>query len=201
MGHSEVGSMKAFALCWLCLTLVLSTTGCKSLFSSTSQRSRTPWQNFEQAQAAYDQVIPHKTSVTELKGLGFDPLNTPNVKILTYLDLIQRFIPNASITLNDLQPDVRSCIESKDCCHAYELELDLTDNKRYGNLMLDIFGFNRKTKTTGWTFKALIIVKDDVVAYKLRSGQPNVDRLEKKTKPLGPLQELDNILLKLIGSF
>jgi len=193
--------MKLLTTCLLCLALVASTTGCKSLFSSSSQRSRTPWQNFEQAQAAYDQVIPHKTSVAELKGLGFDPLTTPNVKILTYLDLIQRFIPNASITLNDLQPDVRSCIESKDCCHAYEMDLELTDSKRYGNLFLDVFGFNRKTKTTGWTFKALIIVKDETVAYKLRSGEPNVDKLEKKTKPLGPLQELDNIATKLIGAF
>jgi hypothetical protein len=81
------------------------------------------------------------------------------------------------------------------------MDLDLTNNKRFGNLALDIFGFNRKTKTTGWTFKALIIVKDDIVAYKIRSGEPNVDRLEQKTKPLGPLQELDNILLKLIGAF
>jgi hypothetical protein len=193
--------MKAFATCLLCLALGFLTTGCKSLFSSSSQRTRTPWQNFDQAQSAYDQVIPHKTTIGELKTLGFDPHHTPNIKILTYLDLIQRFIPNASISLNDLQPDVRACIESKDCCHAYELDLEMTDNKRYGNLMLDVFGFNRKTKTTGWTFKALIIVKDDIVAYKLRSGEPNVDKLEKKTKPLGPLQEMDNVLTKVISAF
>ncbi len=137
---------------------------------------------------------------SELRTLGFDPVSTPNVKILTYLDLIQRFIPNASISLKDLQPDVRDCIESKDCCHAYEMELDMTNNKRFGNLALDIFGFDRRTKTSGWTFKALIIVKDDVVAYKIRSGEPNVDRIDRRTKPLGPLQELDNILLKLVGS-
>ena len=193
--------MKALATSLMCLALVFSTTGCKSLFSSSVTRTRTPWQNFEQAQEAYDRVIPHKTSLPELKRLGFDPMTTPNIKILTYLDLIQRFIPNASITMNDLQPDVRSCIESKDCCHAYELEVELTDSKRYGNLMLDVFGFNRKTKTSGWTFKALIIVKDDVVAYKLRSGEPNLDRLDKKVRPLGPLQELDNAVLKLIGTF
>lgn len=193
--------MKAFAMCLLYLALVLTTTGCKSLFSSTSQRARTPWQNFDEAQTAYDKVVPHKTTVSELKTMGFDPMTTPNVKILTYLDLIQRFIPNASITFDDLQPDVRACIESKDCCHAYEMDLDLTDNKRFGNLALDVFGFNRKTKTTGWTFKALIIVKDDVVAYKIRSGEPNVDRLEQKTKPLGPLQEMDNILNKVISAF
>jgi hypothetical protein len=193
--------MKAFAMCLLCLALGFLTSGCKSLFASSSQRTRTPWQNFEQAQSAYDQVIPHKTTVSELKNMGFDPHHTPNVKILTYLDLIQRFIPNASITMNDLQPDVRACIESKDCCHAYELELEMTDNKRYGNLALDVFGFNRKTKTTGWTFKALIIVKDDIVAYKLRSGEPNVDKLDKKTKPLGPFQEMDNIITKIISVF
>jgi hypothetical protein len=193
--------MKAFAMCLLYLALVLTTTGCKALFSSSSQRSRTPWQNFDEAQAAYDKVVPHQTTVVELKSMGFDPLTTPNVKILTYLDIIQRFLPNNSITLEDLQPDVRACIESKDCCHAYEMDLDLTDSKRYGNLVLDVFGFNRKTKTSGWTFKALIIVKDDIVAYKLRSGEPNVDRLEEKTKPLGPLQEMDNILSKVISAF
>jgi hypothetical protein len=193
--------MKAFAMCLLYLALVLTTTGCKALFSSSSQRTRTPWQNFDEAQAAYDKVVPHQTTIVELKSMGFDPLTTPNVKILTYLDLIQRFLPNNSITLEDLQPDVRACIESKDCCHAYEMDLDLTDSKRYGNLVLDVFGFNRKTKTTGWTFKALIIVKDDIVAYKLRSGEPNVDRLEEKTKPLGPLQEMDNILSKVISAF
>ena len=193
--------MKAFAMCLLYLALVVTTTGCKALFSSSSQRSRTPWQNFDEAQAAYDKVVPHQTTIVELKTMGFDPLTTPNVKILTYLDLIQRFLPNNSITLEDLQPDVRACIESKDCCHAYEMDLDLTDSKRYGNLVLDVFGFNRKTKTSGWTFKALIIVKDDIVAYKLRSGEPNVDRLEQKTKPLGPLQEMDNILYKVISAF
>jgi hypothetical protein len=193
--------MKSFTMCLLYLALVLTTTGCKSLFSSTSHRSRTPWLNFDEAQTAYDTVIPHKTTLTELKSLGFDPLTTPNVKILTYLDLIQRFIPNSSITIQDLQPDVRDCIESKDCCHAYEMDLDLTDSKRYGNLALDVFGFNRRTRTSGWRFKALVIVKDDVVAYKLRSGEPNVNRLEQKKKPLGPLQEMDNIVMKIIGIF
>ena len=93
-------------MCLLYLALVLTTTGCKALFSSTSQRARTPWQNFDEAQSAYDKVVPHKTTVSELKTMGFDPMTTPNVKILTYLDLIQRFIPNASITFDDLQPDV-----------------------------------------------------------------------------------------------
>ena len=163
------------------------------------KRPRTPWHNFDEAQAAYDRIVPHKTTMAELKQMGFDPASTPNVKILTYLDLINLFLPNNSITLKDLQPDVRECIESKDCCHAYSLNLEISDSKRYGSVFLDVFGFKKNSHITGWTFKALIIVKDDTVAYKLRSGEPNVNRYEKKVKPLGPLQELDGLVMKIPG--
>jgi hypothetical protein len=191
-------------LCTMCLTflaLVLSTTGCKSLFPSDSKTTRSHWQSFDEAQAAFDKITPHKTTVEDLKSLGFDPSTTPNVKLLTYLDLIERFIPNQSITWNDLQPDVRACIESKDCCHAYALDLDIIRNKRYGNLILDVFGFKKNTRITGWSFRALIILKDDMVAYKLRAGEPNIERYEKKTKPLGPLQDLEGLITKVPGMF
>jgi len=176
------------------LALVLTNTGCKSLFSSETTRSRTPWTNFIEAQAAFDKVTPHQTTLAQLKELGFDPEATPNLKVLTYLDLINRFLPNASVRMEDLQPDVRRCIETKDACHAYELELHINDAKRYGNLPLDILGFKRKTHVTGWHFKALFILKDNLVAYKLRSGEPLVDRYEKRIKPLGPLQDLEGAL-------
>jgi hypothetical protein len=191
--------MKSFAMSLLFIALVTSTTGCKSLFPTESKTTRTPWQNFDEAQAAFDKIMPHKTSTEELKALGFDPSTTPNIKVLTYLELIERFIPNQSITLNDLQPDVRACIESKDCCHAYELELDISKSKRYGNLALDVFGFKKNTRVTGWSFKALIIVKDDLVAYKIRSGQPNIERYDKKFKPLGPFQDLEGLVTKVPG--
>ena len=191
--------MKLCTMCLMFLALVLSTTGCKSLFPSDSKSTRSHWQNFDEAQAAFDKITPHKTTVEDLKTLGFDPSTTPNVKLLTYLDLIERFIPNESITLADLQPDVRACIESKDCCHAYALDLDIIRNKRYGNLALDIFGFKKNTRVTGWNFRALIILKDDMVAYKIRSGEPNIERYEKKLKPLGPLQDLESIITKVPG--
>lgn len=169
------------------------------MLPTDQRRARTPWKDFTEAQAAYDRIVPHKTSVADLREMGFDPAKTPNIRILTYLDLINRFIPNASISMNDLQPDVRACIESKDCCHAYEMVIDVTNNKRYGNVCLDMFGFVKKTHTTGWRFQALIIVKDDMVAYKIRSGEPHVDRHEKKVKPFGPFQELDGMVGKLPG--
>jgi hypothetical protein len=40
-------------------------------------------------------------------------------------------------------------------------------------------------------------MKDGVVVYKLRSGQPYVDKIERKTRPLGPLQEVDGLVNKI----
>ena len=82
---------------------------------------------------------------------------------------------------------------------AHKLSLEISDQKRYGNVFLDVFGFKKYSHITGWTFKALIIVKDDTVAYKLRSGEPNLNRFERKLKPLGPFQELDGMIMKLPG--
>ena len=191
--------MNIYTRCLLYLALVLTTSGCRALLPTEDKRARTPWTNFLDAEAAFDKIVPHKTTVADLKDLGFDPHTTANVKILTYLEIINRFLPNNSLTLNDLQPDVRACIESKDCCHAYELSLDISNNKRYGSVVLDVFGFNKKSHITGWKYNALIIVKDDVVSYKLRAGEPNVNRYEKKTKPLGPFQELDSVIWKIPG--
>ena len=42
-------------------------------------------------------------------------------------------------------------------------------------------------------------MKDDRVAYKIRSGQPNIERYEKKLRPLGPFQELENLVTKMPG--
>ena len=192
---------KIFTMSLLFAALVASTTGCRSLFPSDTNRTKTTWQSFEEAQAAFDKIVPHETTHDDLKRLGFDPEITPNIKVLTYLDIIRRFIPNQSITKEDLQDDVRQCIESKDCCHAYEVDLDISQGKRYGTLVLDVFGFEKYNHITGWNFKGLILVRDDVVVYKIRSGQPLVDRIEKKTKPLGPLQDLEGLITKVPGRF
>ena len=171
--------------------LVPLTTGCRSLFTSGSNSVQSPWKDFAEAKVALDQIMPGQTTTNKLKCQGFDPFSSPNVKILTYLDVISRFLPNNSIQKADLPESVRGCLEAKNDCQAYELDLTVTQSKRYGNLFLDIFGFNRKTRETGWNFKALIVLNRGTVVYKLWSGEPHLERYEKKKKPLGPLQELD----------
>lgn len=74
-----------------------------------------------------------------------------------------------------------------------------SDNShRYGNLLLDILGFRRKTHEYGWDFKGLILIKDGLVVYKLSSGEPQISRNETVRHPLGPLQELDGSILGVV---
>jgi len=180
---------------WLILiACVALNTGCRSLFTSGSNTAQSHWKDFPEAKAAFDQIVPGQSTTEELECLGFDPFSNSNVKILTYLDVTSRFIPNNSVQKSDLPETVRKCLEAKNECQAYELDLTVTRSKRYGNLFLDVFGFNRKTRETGWNFKALIVLNAGKVVYKLWSGEPNLERYETRKKPLGPLQELEGVI-------
>src|ERR1051325_10055576 len=156
---------KSLSLCLIALVALAS--GCRSLFTSGSNTAQSSWKDFAEAKAAFDQIVPGLSTTEELECLGFDPFSNPNVKILTYLDVTTRFLPNNSIQKPDLPKSVRDCLEAKNECQAYELDLTITRSKRYGNLFLDMFGFNRKTRETGWNFKALIVLNRDQVVYKL----------------------------------
>ena len=65
--------------------------------------------------------------------------------------------------------------------------------------MLDLFGFRRKTKISGWEFKAIIVLKNDLVVYKISGGKPKVDELLDEKKPLGPLQNIGTNAWRIIG--
>jgi hypothetical protein len=187
-------------LVWLVVALP-AVTGCKSLFPAVDHRTKSPWQNMEEVQCAYDEVVPKETQARELRHLGFDPYTNPNVKVLNYLDIMQRFLINPSIRKEDLPESLQEGLASKDACYGYELEVSMTRSKRYGNLFLDMTGFKRKTHETGWNFKALVVLKDDVVIYKIWSGQPQVDKYEANRKPLGPFQDIEGLVRALPSGF
>lgn len=184
-------------LCSVVAALALLQAGCASLFTSGRNTVKSQWASFDSTKAAFDEIEPGHTTKEDLGCMGFDPYQNSNVRILTYLDIMNRFVPNNSVALEDLPEPVRACLEAQEKSQAYELETSDQHSKRYGNLFLDVFAFNRKTRETGWNFKALILLNEDKVVYKLWSGQPLVERYEQKKKPLGPLQEMEGA----VGSF
>jgi hypothetical protein len=175
--------------------LSLTISGCSgALLPSVKQTTKSPWQNFEDAKKSFDKIVPHQTTSEDLKLLGFDPFETPNVKLITYLELFQKFIPNQSVRLEDIDPGVRSCLQAREACQGYEASPKILNSKRYGNVMLDLFNFRRKTITLGWHFSALIVLKNGLVVYKLWGGEPNVSESEDKKNPLGPFQDISRLL-------
>ncbi|HAV63711.1 MAG TPA: hypothetical protein DCY13_15260 [Verrucomicrobiales bacterium] len=171
--------------------VLLLVAGCRTPLPVSEQVTRSQWETFDSARKAFEQVVPGKTTCDDLRGMGFDPETTPNLRILNYLELLNQFMPNAAVTFDDLPPEVRAALEARERCRAYELDLTRTHREREGNLLLDVFGFRRSTRETGWNFKGLLVILDDAVVYKLSSGQPSRERFELDRRPLGPLQEID----------
>ena len=186
--------MKAIANRVLLTLTALLASGCSFLLPTSRETAKSKWHSYTEAKAAFDRIVPGLTATNELAALGFDPSAYTNVRILTYVDVIQRFMPNRSITKDDLVPSVRAFIDSREQGQAWEFELADTQDKRYGNAFLDVTGFLKKTHQTGWQFKGLLLIQEGRVVYKLSSGLPNLERYEKKVRPLGPLQELDSLL-------
>ncbi|MDQ5909296.1 MAG: hypothetical protein QG599_1391 [Pseudomonadota bacterium] len=172
------------------ITTGLFTVSCSNLLPTVKQTTDSQWVSYEDAKRSFDRIMPGKTTVAELKSLGFDPFEKPNIRLLNYLEITELFIPNASIQLVDLHPDIQTCLKAKSACQAYEIAPKDINSLRYGNVLLDVFNFRKKTRTTGWKFQGLIVLNDNLVVYKLEGGQPNILELEDKENPLGPFQNI-----------
>lgn len=170
-------------------------SACNALLPSAKEVTRTPWQTFGEARAAYDRVIPNKTSANQLKAIGFDLYSTPNVRRLNYVDIS---LLTQTIKREEMDGGFQACIAAKDRCKGYEIEPKFTRNERYGNFWLDLLNFRRKSRETGWRFRALFIIVDDIVVDKLWSGEPYIVQERDSRNPLGPFQDAGGLLYRAI---
>lgn len=181
---------------WLAIILFpLCLGGCSSLLPKGETETEGPWQTFWEAQQTFDKIIPHQTTIEELKQLNLDPSSNPNVTILNYSDVLRRFIPSPSINAHDLDPGVLECIAAKTACKGYEIDQRVMKRKRYGNFWADVLNFERKVDIAGWRFNGVILIKDNLVVYKLTGGQPAIREREENRNPLGPFQGFGERLL------
>ena len=184
--------------------LLLMLTGCASLLPSSKITVQSPWQDFDGTKSTYEKIIPDVTTVDDMKKLGFDPFLLPNIRVMNVTEVINLFLPNPSIKKEDLDPGIQKCIESKDRCTAYQLLPSMVNVNRIGNFWLDLFTFKRHTVNTGWEFKGLITIVDNVVTYRdPPGGRPLIHTEQVDVKPLGPLQEVGAVIItevpKLLG--
>jgi len=170
----------------------LSLSACASwgILPSTVEKTESPFQSYKSAEDAYAQVKPFVTTTRELKARGVDPYQTPNIRVLNYLDLVPRFLPQQSMKMEDLDPAVQACLTMRDKCTGWLAEPSTSSKDRTGNVALDVLGFERETTSTGWKASMLLLVQNGVVVYKLWSGTPTILEVKTESSPLGPLQDL-----------
>lgn len=172
----------------LLLIAVLGLAGCSSFLPRGSSVVEGPWGSYEEAQQAFDQIIPYRTTAGDLKVLRLDPHANPNILILNYSDVLRRFVPSPSINADDLDAGVKECINAKAVCRGLEIDQRSIRRTRIGNFWADFLNFKRQTDVTGWRFNGVLLLKGEVVVYKLVGGQPIIHEMEQNRNPLGPLQ-------------
>lgn len=174
------------------VTLSALLSGCGGVLPRESTKYAYPWSTFDGVKTAYDKITVYETQLDELIALGFDPANTPNVTVLSYLDVVNQFSP--LLEKADLPNGVQECIRAQEGCTAYVANITNISRKRVGNTALDLLGFKRETHITGWRFESLFVIVNDTVVYKKWRGTPAIEQSENSVKPLGPVQSLSGVL-------
>ena len=195
-GSREGGHRYARLAASLIITLALVGCGGLGLLPYQTDVQTTNFETYKAVETAYLQVTPGDTRASDLTQIGFDAARAPNVEVLSYLGVIERFMPRNSLGFDRLDPAVQSCIEARDRCTAYVFHPERLHQERTGDFFLDVFGFERTTIETGWSAEVVFLVQDGRVAYKVMSGKPNIEDSQDKVQPLGPLQDIGDTVMR-----
>lgn len=168
--------------------------GCSSLLPKSKSETEAPWKTFEEVKRSFDSIEPGQTTLQELKLLGYDQEVNPNVTVLNYTEVLNKYAPNV-VRDEYLEPGIRECLKTLPQCSALALEHRQIHRDRVGNFFLDIVNFERRTVITGWRFGAVVVVVGDRVVHKSWSGVPAISEVEQNRNPLGPLQDRATSLL------
>lgn len=169
----------------------LTVSGCAALLPRSTSVTNSPWKTYGEVVNAYNEVVPNKSTVNDIKKLGFNIYSTSNLKVLSYVDIA---VATSTLKRDELGSGIDSCLKVRDRCTGYVFEPQIANSDRYGNFWLDTFNFKRKTKESGWKFRASFLIVGFVVVEKYWYGEPLINLDKEVVNPLGPLQELGNII-------
>jgi len=178
--------------------LVLFSGGCatQALLPTQGIYTESSFDTYNQVESVVNKIKIGKTKYSDLVKMGLDLEKMPNVKRLTYLDVMTKFkldSPSRYTIFNDIElPDgVIKTLKARENGLAYEINLERIVNQREGSLVLDMLNFRKNVHTTGWNISVLILVVDNTVEYVLYSGEKNINKREREKNPLGPFQGFD----------
>lgn len=168
--------------------------GCQALLPSGKSEIISGWASYEEAEAALAEVEPYQSTRQELHDAGLDPRTNSSLAVLNFAEVMQRFAVSALADPNGYERGIQDCLRAGQRCTAYSVKAERTYSQRVGNFWLDLLSFKRETESTGWNFNALIVLVNDLVVYRITSGQPRIHAFEVSRQPLGPLQNIGESL-------
>jgi len=172
--------------------------GCASLLPQAHVSTQQAWNDFDQAKAAIEAIVPKVTTRAQLTAAGIEPFSNASITLLSLPDVMQRFAVGGAMESNQLDPGVRGCVVAGNTCTGYSILVRRVDRNRIGNFWLDALNFRRVTDQTGWSFNALILFVGDTVVYAVHGGQPRIHEQEITRNPLGPLQSFGDAAATLL---
>lgn len=165
--------------------------GCSHWLPGLKREVSHSWTDFAAVKQSFDEIVHYETTMETVRNLGFDPYATPNMQILNQAQVVEAALPSPLQERSTIPQGILDCMQAGSRCVGYALEPSRIEMQRVGYFLLDLLNFRRETVTTGWKFAALIVVIDQQVVYKQWSGQPQIQSIELRTNPLGPLQSID----------
>lgn len=152
-----------------------------------------PFENYEAASAAYEQVIEGVTTLTDLEQLGFNPKRISNseiwneIRVQDYLRGQQKDIPSTQ-----LKPQAQACLAANG--NAWEFHLDFRSvigEKSAGDWIKREIGLEVKDRTLGsWLKPWFCYNEQGVVLYKLKDGKPLIDETKVVTDKFAPYRKV-----------
>lgn len=159
------------------MVAALAFVGCAGigLWPYQTEISNANFRSYDAVQTAYEAITPGLTRQSDLGALGFDAGNSPNVKVLSFLGVMERFMPRDSIKFDELDPAVKACIEARDSCSAYVFRPQQHDEARDASWLFDSFASDQMAGRAGWSAEVVLLIQRGRVAYKFMPGQPRMD--------------------------
>lgn len=159
----------ATSIAILVVTLALLGCGTLTMLPRQGDSAATEFKSLKDLAVAYARVQPGLTRASQLAGLGFDT-TTPNVEVLSYLGVMERFMTGDSTRFDRLDAALQSCIEARDRCTAFVFKPG-DQLRSHASGMLATLGFGVATAAAR-AAEVTLLVQNGRVAYKMMTGVP-----------------------------
>ena len=189
------GSGVVIAIILACFSLMMF--GCATISTTSNGLMPTErkivgstWKGYQEALDAFNLIEPNKTTLEDMKKIGFDPIAVPNTVFLDPISIRNIIVGNNASRIEDLPKDLQDYIRDLKECRGFKFRQQEFFTKGTGNLLSRIFKFNKEDIVSGWQFEAWIFMKKGVVVYTLWLGNPNIHEMTNQKNPIGSFSDI-----------